>query len=88
MANIKICESCGDTIDSLLDDLHEHNWNAFQIPEGVGKVRCFCNKEECGKNMVREVVKAMKKINDKIKRERVKQKTKGGSSEPVNLVKI
>ena len=33
---------CKNFIFATLDDLHESNWTAFQIPAGKGKVKCYC----------------------------------------------
>jgi len=55
MATQKWCSvaGCKNFIFATLDDLCEHNWTAFQIPTGKGKVRCYCpnHLKECKEDM-------------------------------------
>jgi len=44
----KICNvlECEEFISVRLDELAENNWSAFQIPNGNGKVVCYCPKHQ------------------------------------------
>ena len=48
---------CKKFIFVTLDDFADNNWSAFQIPNGKGKVRCFCPDHQ--NEMKEEMQKAL-----------------------------
>ena len=60
MATQKWCSvgGCEKFIFATLDDLHEHNWTAFQTPAGKGKVRYYCpnHLKECKEDIQKSMI--------------------------------
>lgn len=48
---------CKEFVFAKLDDFSELGWGAYQIPNGKGKVKCWCPKhqEEMNRQMVKDL---------------------------------
>ena len=64
MATQKWCNvaGCKKFIFAKLDDFAENGWSAFQIPNGKGKVLCYCteHQKEMQKDMGRKILQQQK----------------------------
>ncbi len=65
MATQKWCSAkgCKKFIFATLDDFADNEWSAFQIPNGKGKVQCFCpdHYQEMRESMEKALIQQNKK---------------------------